>query len=71
MGFYSLIAPCFVCGVFFASNPNRVPSYANEPICRDCLELVNQRRRQLGEPEWIALPGAYEPADELDGGLGD
>jgi hypothetical protein len=64
VGFYSLVAPCYVCGATFASNPRRVPSYAGEPICRSCLEAVNRRRLELGEPAWIALPGAYEPAEE-------
>jgi hypothetical protein len=68
VGYYSLVAPCYVCRRLFASNPDRVPSYAGEPICRPCLDAINRRREVIGEPEWVALPGAYEPADERDGG---
>jgi hypothetical protein len=63
-GYYSLMAPCYVCGVVFASNPARVPSYENQPICEPCIGLINRRRAELGQPLWPVLEGAYEPAQE-------
>jgi hypothetical protein len=48
----------------FASNPARVPSYENQPICEPCIGLINRRRAELGQPLWPVLEGAYEPAQE-------
>lgn len=67
MGFMSLVAPCFACGLPFASNPERVPSYDNQPICRSCITVVNEKRASNGLPTWPVFEDAYEPLDE---GLG-
>jgi hypothetical protein len=66
MSYMSLVAPCFGCGRLFTSNPDSVPSYQNEPICRDCMEVVNRRRAENGLPLWPILPDAYD-AVEVDG----
>lgn len=64
MGYLYLMAPCFVCGRLFASNPDRVPSYENQPICENCITLANERRRANGLPEWPIFPDSYEPREE-------
>lgn len=63
VSFVSLVAPCFACRRLFASNPESVPSFRNEPICRDCVELVNAKRRASGLPEWPVAPDAYDAAE--------
>jgi len=67
-GYESLLAPCVVCGVVFTSNPYRVPSWKDEPICSACIRRINVRRRELGLPLWPVLAGAYEPAGDDEGG---
>lgn len=64
MGVYTLLAPCFVCRKLFMSNPHKVPSYENEPICRECIKRVNKIRAANGAPPIPILHGAYEPVDE-------
>lgn len=64
MGFAMLHAPCFCCGRVFASNPRRVPSYLNQPICRTCIDRVNDARRARGNPLWEVPADAYEPLPE-------
>jgi hypothetical protein len=66
MGYATLVAPCFVCGKLFSGNPRRVPSYQNQPICRDCIEKVNKRRAETGQPLWPVPPDAYEAVDEAE-----
>lgn len=68
MGYYSGIGQCYGCGRMFSFNPEKVPSYQGEPICRDCIERVNEIRKDKGLPLWPILPGAYEPQAE---GVGD
>ncbi len=65
MGYYFLTAPCYVCGRLFTSNPNSVPSFENQPICRPCIERVNEERRKNRLPEWPILPDAYGVAEEI------
>ena len=64
MGFYSLIAPCFACKRVFASNPNAVPSYENQPICATCIAKANDNRKKRGLPLWPVPADAYAPAEE-------
>jgi len=64
MGYLSLVAPCFVCQRPFSSNPYRVPSYQNEPICRGCIEGINTRRLARGLPPWPIPADAYEPVED-------
>lgn len=68
MGYMMIYAPCVVCKKPFASNPNKVPSFrvngVKEPICKSCLDLVNEKRKEKGlEPFPPPLPGAYEPEE--------
>ena len=56
--------PCLVCGVPFTFNPQRVPSYdagrGKRPICRSCMERINEKRRAWGEDPHPIPEGAYE-----------
>lgn len=57
---------CIGCGRLFSFNPNRVPSSSavtgsREPICRDCMEKINQVRAARNLPPFEILPDAYEP----------
>lgn len=36
----------------------------NEPLCRGCVDRVNNLRASLGNPLIEVLPGAYEPQEE-------
>lgn len=69
MGYYQVLGGCFACGRLFTFNPHRVPSFDGEPICEPCMVRVNRRRAELGQPEWVVLAGAYEPADEAEESL--
>jgi hypothetical protein len=66
MSYMSLIAPCFACRRLFASNPHRVPSHDNNPICATCMAMVNERRVAKGLPPFLVPDDAYEPADEYE-----
>lgn len=63
MGHLYLVAPCFACGEVFASNPDLVPSYQNQPICAACVEAVNPQRVANGLDPIVIRPGAYEPTE--------
>ena len=57
-------ASCLVCGEPFTFNPQRVPSYdagrGKRPICRSCMERINEKRRAWGETPQPIPEGAYE-----------
>ncbi len=63
-GYAIAFAPCFVCKRPFGFNPRSVPSYDDQPICENCITVVNARRRELGNPEWPVPADAYEPIPE-------
>ncbi len=62
-GYMMLHADCFLCHRLFSSNPNRVPSVNNEPICRECIEAVNRARKAKGIPAFPVPSDAYDPAE--------
>ena len=64
MGYAMLVATCFACGRIFSCNPHKVPSYNNQPICKDCIHRVNEVRRQKGRQLWPISRDAYEPIEE-------
>lgn len=45
------------------SNPNSVPSYRNNPICRSCVEVINARLKADGKAEFEYPEDAYEPQE--------
>jgi hypothetical protein len=73
MGYALCFGSCVVCRRAFAFNPMRVPSIriagSREPVCQECMDLLNQRLVANGHAPVAVLPGAYEACDEaeLDG----
>ena len=62
------LGPCCCCHSVFSFNPDLVPSFKGDPICRDCIELINRKRAELGNPLWPIPPGAYDPEYTEDDG---
>ena len=56
--------PCRVCGHIFIFDPDRVPSFRGEPVCRDCMMAVNQRRQDKGLEPFRILSGAYDVQED-------
>jgi len=69
MGFMSVIGDCFGCKRQFAFNAERVPSIpyngTKEPVCANCVAIVNPRREANGLAPIIILPGAYDAEECL------
>lgn len=67
-GYVFVLGHCVSCRKPFAFNPHKVPSLPVDgvryPVCRDCIELANPRRKANGLPEIVPLPGAYEAIEE-------
>lgn len=63
MGYMMAMGPCLACGRLFGFNPERVPSFQGEPICRDCVDRVNVKKAELGLPLIHVLPGAYDETE--------
>lgn len=63
MSYMMLTAPCHVCRRPFMSNPDRVPSVNNEPICEGCMVLVNEARVKAGMEPFPVPADAYEPQE--------
>lgn len=67
MGYMSAISECVRCRRVFEFNPDLVPSIAidgiRRPICQQCVDWVNPKRRANGLPEIVPHPGAYEPEE--------
>jgi hypothetical protein len=76
-GYVYMLGPCLVCKRPFSYNPVRVPSHParggvpvadasapKEPICSECIVVVNAGRREAGNAEWPVHPDAYEPVAE-------
>jgi hypothetical protein len=63
----SVMSECFGCHKVFTYNADRVPSIRHngvkEPICQNCVDLVNPRRIDNGLKPIEVLPGAYEPEE--------
>jgi len=61
--------PCLACGRLFSFNPMRVPSFTppggtREPICRACMDRVNQQRQAQGLDPHPINADAYNPIAE-------
>lgn len=69
MGFMFCLGTCYGCKRPFSFNPDLVPSIpiegVKEPICQDCVNIANPRRRENGLAEIMVLPGAYEPTESI------
>jgi hypothetical protein len=64
MGYVTGFGPCYLCTRPFHFNPRNVPSVKGEPICRSCIEAVNQKIRELGKPAFEIHTDAYDPCPE-------
>jgi hypothetical protein len=63
MGYMIATSTCFGCKRLFSYNPNKVPSYAGNAICADCIAIVNKRREDAGLPLWPVAADAYAPEE--------
>ena len=63
MGYMFINGPCFICDLRFSFNADYVPSHNGHPICRDCMALVNQKRREEGLDPFPIHPVAYQPGE--------
>lgn len=71
MGYAFVIGNCFVCGCRFTFNPMRVPSFKDsagvrQPVCQNCITLVNVKRTEAGLDAFIIPTDAYEACDESE-----
>ena len=72
MGYAFCTSECFGCHRIFSYNPLRVPSFhdprsgTREPICLQCVEMVNPDRIKRGLKPIVPLPEAYDPYDPFD-----
>ena len=72
MGYAYVIGNCIVCGRLFTFHPHHVPSSSavtgkREPVCRACMDRLNEIRKDRGLEPFPILPDAYEacPEEEL------
>ena len=68
MGYVMVAALCCSCGQLVIFNPNKVPSVRirgeKQPLCKKCVDLVNEKRKLIKMPLFKIDPEAYEPANE-------
>lgn len=68
--FATAMSPCYGCHRVFSYNPVAVPSITvngvREPICQNCVNLVNPKRIANGLPPIVPLPDAYMGCDESE-----
>lgn len=68
MGFVLVFGHCCNCSQFMKFNPIHVPSVRvngkREPVCKKCVEELNEKRKLVGAEPWPIHPEAYEAADE-------
>ena len=64
MGYAFCFGVCGICNRDFAFNPKYVPSKKGTPFCKDCMDLVNQKREEKGLEPFTIHPQAYEPLAE-------
>jgi hypothetical protein len=69
MGYAVAMSPCIVCKEPFCYNPHKVPSTSaitgtREPVCRFCMEMINEKRVKNGMPPFQIQPDAYDPIPE-------
>jgi len=69
MGYALIVGTCYACGKTFTFNPLRVPSFRDQhgvrqPVCRECMTVVNGKRKARGLQPFEIAPDAYEACDE-------
>ena len=55
---------CFACKRVFGFNPNTVPALNGQPICKNCVDLANPRRKANGLAPIHYDNETYAPIDE-------
>ena len=76
MGYITAMGECYVCKKLFSFNPTSVPSIKSpesgekEPICEDCIAIINTKRSEIGIALWPVSDDAYTycKEEELEGG---
>ena len=67
-GFVWATGTCFGCRKPFNFNPHKVPSHRHEgtrePVCGDCMALVNANRKERGLEPFPIDPEAYNAMPE-------
>jgi hypothetical protein len=75
MAWMTVTSPCWSCGRLFAYNADWVPSIRvnkqgeqdpegeRQPVCEDCMRVVNEGRRAAGLEPHFVHPDAYEPQE--------
>lgn len=70
MGYALCTSACLCCSRTFMYNPMRVPSFrvngVREPICRQCFDDINEKRKAHGLPVFERHADAYDPIDEAE-----
>jgi len=70
MGYALLHCRCGICTHSMSCNPKRVPSIrkdgARQPVCRVCIDLVNEARRENGMDLLVIHAEAYDPLNESE-----
>ncbi len=61
-GFIFATGFCFACHERFRFNPEKVPTYDGQPVCRKCMDLANAVRLEQGHAAHPIPDGAYEVA---------
>jgi hypothetical protein len=68
MGYAIATSPCVGCKRLFSYNPVRVPSVRingnRQPICQNCVDVVNPKRIANGLDPIVPYPDAYVACDE-------
>jgi hypothetical protein len=69
MAHLSEIGECFICHKTVSFHPDRVARIHiddyRKPICRECVESANLRRKANGGEPIRIVPGAYDPQEEV------
>jgi hypothetical protein len=71
MGYVFCMGYCVCCRQQFSFNPVRVPSTRaltgeKEPVCRNCMNIINIKREEQGMEPFAIHDDAYEPCDEYE-----
>lgn len=68
--FVAVMGTCVRCDRLFSFSATKVPSVkingTRQPLCEQCVGVLNAERVKLGLPEISVLPGAYEADDERE-----
>jgi len=66
MGFAICFSNCFSCNRPFGFNPNNVPAYDGQPVCKDCVDKANPIRIERGLEPIHYDETTYAPINEKE-----